>query len=581
MNTSSNISRISTFNREFFDSKEEFTCIGEGSLGGKAKGLAFIKDFITSKLDIKDYPDFIINIPRLTVISTSIFDSFMKRNDLYETAYSDMPDDRIAHRFQLADLPAELLGDLRGLIAKVHSPLAIRSSSLLEDAMYEPFAGIYGTKMIPNNQFETDVRFHKLTEAIKFVYASTFFKKAKDYILATNNKIEDEKMAVIIQEIVGQRYPGRFYPNFAGVARSYNYYPTGRSKPEDGVVDLAIGLGKTIVDGGISWSYSPAQPKAQPPFGSVKYLIEQTQKSYWSVNMGKSPAYDPIKETEYLMELGLKEAEEDGILDMTVSTYDASSDRVVPGTGAKGVRIVNFAPLLGLNMMPFNRLIKDILKICSDAVGTAVEIEFAVNFDTKNFSQARFGFLQVRPMVVSNDIVEIADEELTSDKLFTLSRFVLGNGIIDSIRDVVYVKPDRFDAKFTNRIAKELEEINLELTKSKTPYMLVGFGRWGSSDPWLGIPVNWGQISGAKVIIESMLPNMNVDLSQGSHFFHNITSFRILYFSLPYSEKPSIKWDWLNEAKTICETDFIRHIRFDTPLMVKVDGRTSRGIILI
>jgi hypothetical protein len=580
MKASTDTSKMAMFNREFFDSKEEFTYIGNGSLGGKAKGLSFIKDIISGNLSEASHPDFFVNIPRLTVITTSVFDSFMKLNNLYETALSDLPDDRIAHAFQLADLPAELVGDLRALIAKVHSPLAIRSSSLLEDAMFEPFAGIYSTKMIPNNQFDTDSRFRKLTEAIKLVYASTFFKKAKDYILATNNRIEDEKMAVIIQEIVGQRFSDRFYPNFAGVARSYNFYPTGKSKPEDGVVDLAVGLGKTIVDGGITWSYSPAQPKAQPPFGSINYLLKQTQKSFWTVNMGKPPAYDPLKETEYMFELGLQFAEEDGTLDLTASTYNAASDRVVPGTGTAGPRIINFAPMLALNMLPMNKLIRDILKICGDAVGSPVEIEFAVTYNNDNPSPARFGFLQVRPMVVSNEEVEITEDELNSDRILVSSKFVLGNGVNDSINDVVFVKPDKFDAKYTSKMAAELEIINKEITKKKIPYMLIGFGRWGSSDPWLGIPVNWGQISGAKVIVESMLPNMNVDLSQGSHFFHNITSFRILYFSLPYGKKPEIEWNWLNKCETVNETNFIKHIRVPSPLLIKVDGRSCRGIIL-
>jgi hypothetical protein len=573
------LSKLSGFNRQFFDSKEEFTYIGSGSLGGKATGLAFIKDVLSSHLDSSSRTGIVVNIPRLTVITTELFDRFMKQNNLHDIAYSDKPDNIIAHEFQKASLPAELTGDLLALIAKVHSPLAVRSSSLLEDAMHEPFAGIYETKMIPNNQPDKDTRFQKLTEAIKFVYASTYFKNAKDYIKATKSRLEDEKMAVIIQEIVGQRFNNHFYPNISGVARSFNYYPMGRAKPEDGVVNLALGLGKTIVDGDISWTYSPALPKAKPPFGSIDLLLENTQKQFWAVNMGKPPAYDPIKETEYLLQLGLSDAEYEGTLEPITSTYDPLSDTIKPGTVIKGPRIINFAPILDLNTIRLNNLLKEILKICTDAIGSAVEIEFAITIDKTEQSLPRFGFLQVRPMVVSDEEITISDSEISSPNLLLASERVLGNGIIDTLKDVIFVKPGAFEAKHSTQVARELEMLNYELSKNKTPYLLIGFGRWGSSDPWLGIPVNWGQISGAKVIVESMYSNMNVDLSQGSHFFHNITSFKVFYFSMPASGKYKIDWQWLNEKPSVSEGVFTKHVKLTSPLTVKVDGRTGRGVI--
>lgn len=568
---------LSPFNREFFDPQRPISRMGGGSVGGKAQGLAFIHRFLASELNSSHFPQIAVNIPHLTVLCTDVFDAFMQRNGLYEIAYSDAPDERIAHAFQKGHLPAEVIGDLRRLIAQVRTPLAIRSSSMLEDAMYEPFAGIYGTKMIPNNQSDTDTRFRKLVEAIKFVYASTYFKAAKDYLQATGHRIEEEKMAVIIQEVVGRRHGERFYPEISGVARSFNYYPAGRARPEQGVVNLALGLGKTIVDGGISWVYSPAYPKVNPPYGSVGELLKQTQIEFWAVNMGKPPAYDPIRETEYLLKLHLEDAEEDNTLRYVASTLDAQSGRIAIGTGPPGARILTFAPLLVLNELPLNELIKSLLALCQNAAGAPVEIEFAITLKPP----ARFGFLQVRPMVVSQEEVEISAEEMRGANVLAASEKALGNGIYESIRDVVYVRPERFESRFTPRIVQELEQINKKLVAEKRPYLLIGFGRWGSSDPWLGIPVEWGQVAGAKAIVEAMLENMNVELSQGSHFFHNLSSFKVSYFSVPHSGGYPIRWEWLEQQESAAEMEFVRHVCLPSPLTVKVDGRSGRGVILV
>ena len=380
------------FDRAFFDSDQAFTLIGSGALGGKAQGLAFIKRILERDFPADTFPGIEVCVPRLTVITTDHFDRFMQRNDLYERAFSDGPDDRIAHAFQGAELPVEIVGDLRGLIEKVHTPLAVRSSSLLEDALCHPFAGVYGTKMTPNNQLNADIRFRKLVEAIKFVYASTFFKGAKDYMEAIGRSIEDEKMAVILQEVVGTRYGDRFYPTLAGVARSYNFYPTGHARPEQGVVDLALGLGKTIVDGGVAWTYSPAFPAATPPFGSIGELLKQTQTVFWVVNMGKPPAYDPIRETEYLAQASLADAEKDGALRHVASTYIAASDRLTMGIGSAGPRAVTFAPILDLPDIPLNKLVKMLLSISEQAADAKVEIEFAMTLDPERGLPARFGF---------------------------------------------------------------------------------------------------------------------------------------------------------------------------------------------
>ena len=565
---------IPKFDRNFWDSNKRLSYIGTGSLGGKAQSLAFINDILNSKLNASDFPQIEVSIPTMVVLRTDVFDVFMKMNQLNKIIFANLPDERIAHEFQKADLPFEILGDFKMLISQVHTPLAVRSSSMLEDAMFEPFAGIYETKMTPNNQHDPNTRFQKLVEAIKFVYASTYFKSARDYIKATEHSIEDEKMAVIIQEVVGQRHDERFYPELSGVARSYNFYPMGRVKPEEGVVNLALGLGKTIVDGGISWTYSPAYPKINPPYSSVGELLKKTQINFWTVNMGKPPAYDPITETEYMLNEDITKAEKDGTLPSIASTYNAASDRMSIGIGAMGPRVLTFAPILILNKIPLNDLIINLLKLCEEAVGSPVEIEFAMTFNP-----FRFGFLQVRPMVVSTDTIEIKKEELTGENVLVASENVLGNGINNNLKDVVYVKPESFEAKFTQRIANDLENINQKLITNGCHFLLIGFGRWGSSDPWLGIPVNWGQISGVKVIVEATLDNMNVDLSQGSHFFHNLTSFKVSYFSIPFSGKYQIDWEWLNKQEIIEETQFVRHARLSSPLQIKVDGRSGCGVI--
>jgi len=562
------------FRRVFFDSQSRWTWIGSGSIGGKANGLASINDIIGSEFKANAFPDLGISIPTFTVIRTDVFDAFVDRNHLREIVKASPPDDVIAREFQKASLPSEVLGDLRALIANVNTPLAVRSSSMLEDSLHQPFAGIYTTKMIPNNQPGSDVRFQKMVEAIKLVYASTFFKSAREYIRATGSRPEEEKMAVVIQEVVGRRFGDRFYPQISGVARSYNFYPVGHTEREEGVVSLALGLGKTIVDGGNCWTYSPARPNVGPPFNSLHEFLKQTQTQFWAVNMGKPPAYDPIRETEYLFNATLLDAESDDTLRQLASTYDAGSDRIIAGTARPGPRVLNFYGLLASRDFPLNDVVKRLLDVCRKAVGYPVEIEFAVTFNPD-----RVGFLQVRPMVVSSEEVTVAKEELFGENVIIASERALGNGTDNSVSDVVYVNPERFDPKFTRRIADELEVINKRLLEQKRPYLLIGFGRWGSSDPWLGIPVNWGQVSGAKVIVEATQPAMNVELSQGAHFFHNLISFRVSYFCVPFAGRYSIDWKWLGDQKTETETELVRHVVLPSPLEVKVDGKNGRGLI--
>ncbi len=572
---------IARFDRNFISSRHRISFIGNGSPGGKALGLIRATEILEARFPTERFPHLEVTIPRFTVLCSDIFDTFMQEGNLYDIAYSELPDDRIVYAFQQADLPFQILGDLRSIVEEVRLPLAVRSSSLLEDAMYEPFAGIYETKMTPNNQPDADTRFRKLVEAIKFVYASTFFKAAKQYRLATGHESESEKMAVIIQEVVGERFGERFYPILSGVARSYNFYASGRAKPEDGVVDLALGLGKTIVDGGLVWSYSPAYPKIGPPFGSTADMLKNTQTEFWAVNMGKPPAYDPLKETEYLRHDSISEADRDGTLRWIASTVNSQSGRLSMGTATDGPRILDFAPLLRLQMIPFNDVIRHLLKAGEETLEAPVEIEFAMNIVNKPEvdNKHRLGFLQVRPMVVSSEVVNIPQNRLAGENVLVYSDKVLGNGVLENVSDIVYIKPDSFDAKYPPAIALQIAEINKRLVRENRPYILIGFGRWGCSDRWLGIPVNWSQVSGAKVIVEAMQENMNVDLSQGSHFFHNLTSFSVLYFSIPMGGNCYVDWDWLQKQTTAGQTEWLRHLHLNEPLYIAADGRTATGVI--
>lgn len=570
---------LKRFERHFLDGEERFTYMGSGEMGGKAHGLAHMKGVLESSLRDRYAPDIEIGIPTLTVITTDLFDQFMKQNDLYGIAYSGERDEHIALAFKKAELPVQLVGDLRALVQQVHTPLAVRSSSMLEDAMFEPFASVYATKMVPNNQPDADSRFRVLIEAVKFVYASTFFKSAADYMRVTHHSTRDEKMAVIIQEVVGDRFGERFYPHIAGVMRSYNFYPAGNAQPEDGVVDLALGLGRIIVDDGMAWSYSPAYPRANPPYKSIGDLLKQSQLKFWAIDMNGPATYDPIGATEYMRLYGLEDSEYDGTLQHIASTYDPQDDRITMGTGVKGPRVIDFAPILKAGLLPLNELLTALLKTCEDTTGSMVEIEFAIRLGRESCAPAKFGFLQVRPMVVSQAEVEIGEGEMSGEHILLASETVLGNGELDTVRDVVFVDPDRFDTRVTREIAAEIDAINGSLVEAKRPYLLIGFGRWGTTDPLAGIPVEFSQISGAKVIVELSLPGPGSALSQGSHFFHNVTSFKIFYFSIHHWERYGIDWEWLKEQAMVYQGRYVRHVEISSPLQIKVDGRSGRGVV--
>jgi hypothetical protein len=567
---------VPTFDRSFFDPSRRISRIGEGSLGGKARGLVTAARILAERREELAVAGLDLDVPALAVVAADVFDAFLDRNRLRAYLDEEPSDQLVSLAFQRATLPAEWLGDLRVLADQARCPLAARSSSVLEDALGRPFAGVYGTKMIPGNQVDADGRFKSLVDAVKFVYATTFFHEARAYLRAVGELPEPERMAVVVQEVVGLRHDQRFYPDLSGVARSYNFYPTGPAEPREGVVDLALGLGKTIVDGGVCWSFSPAHPRAVPPFNSVRDLVDGTQSAFWAVNVGPPPPYDPMAETEYLVHAALGEAERDGTLRYVASTYDVQSDRLVPGIGRAGPRVLDFSPVLVHNELPLVPALRKLLAVCEEALGAPVEIEFALSLPQGR--PARFGFLQVRPLLVSGEAIEVSWPDLEAEGVVVASTAAMGNGR-QVVRDVVFVEPGSFEARLTPAVAGEIESLNRGLADAARPYLLIGFGRWGSTDPWLGIPVRWDQISGARGIVEATLPQMNPEPSQGSHFFHNLTSFQVLYFTVPYLGGRAVDWGWLEGQEVVARTDHVRHVRTADPLEMRVDGRTRRGLV--
>ncbi len=569
------------FSRSFFRDPALFSRIGGGSIGGKARGLAFIDRVLHERLDPADFPGVVVAIPKTVVLGTDVFDAFIRDNRLLEFALSEQSDVRLVNRFIHSDLSARVVGDLRDFIAEARTPLAIRSSSLLEDALYQPFAGIYATKMIPNNQADTDSRFLSLVNAVKFVFASAFFQRAKAYIEATGHRPQEEKMAVIIQEVVGRKHGPRFYPDFSGVGRSYNYYPVGHAQPSDGVVNLALGLGKTIVDGGVSLRFTPAYPQVLPQFGTTRDMMDNAQRLFYAIDLSQSASTAFADEDQYLSQHDLAVAEGDGALDFLASTYDRESDCLRDGLTSPGPRILSFAHILKNEMMPLARLSDFLLKTAESAMACPVEIEFACVLDPKQALPAEFGFLQVRPLVTPDEQVQVDLDGVGRDRLLLYSHQSLGNGTIRGLGDIVFVRPERFDPARTPDIAREVSALNARLRAEGRHYLLIGPGRWGSSDPWLGIPVDWSQITNVRAIVEVSLPNMNVDPSQGSHFFQNMTSLRIGYFTVPLDPaQGAVDWAWLGSLPAVEETEHLRLVRPEGEFEVRIDGRTGRGLVL-
>jgi len=562
------------FARRFFDEQERLFQIGGGSIGGKAAGLARGSALVARRGEEIAAAGLAVDVPSLVVLGSDFFDRFVESNGLEPLLEEEASDRRIAEAFHRATIPGDLVGDLRALAELVRQPLAVRSSSRLEDALGEPFAGVYRTKMIPGNAPDVGARFAALLEAVKFVWASTWFAGARAYLAATAHRGERERMAVIVQEVVGRRHGDRFYPDVSGVARSWNFYPTGGARPDEGVIALALGLGKTIVDGGVCWSLSPARPRLTPPFASARERVDGTQSRFWAVWVGPPPPHDPMTEVEFLVEAGLAEAESDGALDAIASTYDPASDRIWPGLGRQGPRVIDFAPILVDRRLPLVPAVTALLAACEEELGAPVEIEFALSLPPRR--PPRFGLLQVRPLLLSSERVEVSALQLAEPGVVVASANALGNGRRE-LEDVVFVEPGRFEARATRAIALELETLNRGLLEAGRGCLLIGFGRWGSADPWLGIPVRWDQISSARVLVEAALPGMSPEPSQGSHFFHNLSSFGVFYLNVPGADGAGIDWEFLRAQPEIAATEHVRHVRAARPLAVEVDGRARRG----
>jgi hypothetical protein len=571
---------IVTYSRHFRDDPARFSVIGGGSIGGKARGLAFMDRVLARYFDPGRYPGVSVSIPRTIVLGTDVFDDFVEQNYLLPTAVVGHSDSHLATFFLKASLPGRVVGDLRDFIEHVKVPLAVRSSSLLEDSLYQPFAGIYATKMLPNDQTSDDLRFLNLVNAIKFVLASTFFRQARSYLGNTPHRIEDEKMAVVIQPVVGRRHGDCFYPDFSGVACSYNYYPVGQAKPEDGVANVALGLGKTVVEGGASLRFTPAFPGVLPQFPSVRDLFKFSQREFYAIAMRHVASVAFLEEDQYLVKGDLERAEADGVLRFLASTYSRDDDALYDGIGRSGPRIVTFSHVLKNDVFPLARILTDLLKLSSAAMNCAVEIEFAGTLDPTHAVPGQFSLLQVRPMMTQDGMVQVDLDDRQRDGALCHSDRASGNGVSHNIRDIVYVKPAIFEAARNPQIAEELDGLNAALRDAGTPYVLIGPGRWGSTDPWLGIPVKWAQISGVRVVVEASLPGMSVDPSQGSHFFQNMTALGIGYFTVPVDRAHGfVDWPWLESQTAAAETAHLRHVRLAEPLTVMIDGRKSRGVI--
>jgi len=565
-------------NKGFFS--DEFTYIGIGFPGGKASGLALTQSILKKYFPAGEISGMKVNIPHTTVLLSGVFDEFMQSNQLWEIALSDASDEEITLSFINASFSELYAGDLYYLIENVKTPLAIRSSSICEDSLQEPFAGVYETKMIANNQLNVTEKYNALINAIKYVYASLFFQRSKEYFQTLNRKIETEKMALVLQEVIGDRFDEYFYPTISGVLKSYNFYPSDKIKPDDGFAALAYGLGKTIVDGENCWSYCPRYPHSPQPFNNIKDLLNNTQKEFWSINLVALDQYNPLVETEYLSQRSIFDLKNRNLLGHVCSTYEYENDRMVIGVQPVGAPVLDFAPALRSETLPLNQVINEIMHACETETGSKVEIEFAVSLGTKEQPQKRFGFLQLRPINISNEIVDLPVNYKNSDNLLLSSHNVMGNGSLEGIFDIVYVRPGTFDIHRTAQIASDIAELNSIFAINKRRYLLIGFGRWGTSDPWCGIPVQWQQISNARIIVETVLPSMRADFSQGAHFFHNMTAHNILYFSVNDEDVKNLDWNWIQEQKTINETKYVKHVRLESSLKVMVDGRTSRGVIL-
>ncbi|NHJ84848.1 MAG: hypothetical protein FK734_05265 [Asgard group archaeon] len=570
---------INDFNRNNYHEETLFLRLRPGSLGGKGRGIAFLMFLLNSFQIEREFQNISIEIPKTIVIGTDQFDKFMESNNLFDFALTDASDHDIKEKFVKAKLSSSIKNDLKFLLETLTTPLAIRSSSLLEDSAYQPFAGIFSTYMIPNNGSKTE-RLNQLCTAIKLVYASPFLKVAKSYADTINQTIEESKMAVVIQEVIGKQHENRFYPDFSGTAASFNFYPLGDTmKPEDRLAHIALGLGRIVVDGGKSLIFSPKHPKLNF-YSTPDALLDNSQKQFYALNLSIKN-FDITKDDPFVERYDLDAAISDGTLTLSADTYDFNTKRLRSGYDGQGSPILTFSKQLKLETLPIARLLNTILSIGERTMGCSIEIEYAGNFKESKEEKDKIYILQIRPFLKQE--AQLLEEPFSAEKeqLLAYSTHVSGNLYLDTIQDVIYIKPELFDKTKTIEMVDEIDLLNAKLTKKNAGYLLIGFGRWGTADKFLGVPAKWNNIDGAKTIIETGLPDFQVDFSQGSHFFHNIITSNIGYFYIkPQSEDQFIDWVWLNNQKIVEDLKYVRHIRTNKPLTIRIDAQKHEGMII-
>ncbi len=567
---------VALYQRERFDEFSNFARIGNGSLGGKGRGLAFMGTMVKRypKLETENLS---VDIPKTVVICTDIFDEFMESNNLYPIALSDATDEEILKAFEAASLPNSLLEDLVALFKIVQNPIAIRSSSLLEDSHYQPFAGIYSTYMVPKVK-EKDQMLCLLRSAIKAVYASVFYKESKVYLTATQNLIDQEKMAIVLQEVVGSVHGQYFYPSLSGVARSLNFYPIGKEQAADGIATVALGLGKYIVDGGKALRFSPLHPRHILQLSSPDTALKETQKEFYALDLENLVETFQTDDAFNLKKLLLQEADRHGTLRFIASTFDIESQTLRDGYYPSGKKVVTFANILQHNAFPLAEVIDRLLHIGKKEIGRPVEIEFAMDIVGQ---AAHFYLLQIRPIVDNKEFINERLDEIPPEQTLVKTNSALGNGIVTDVHDIIYVKTSDFDAANNPATAREIGLLNQMLMEEGREYILIGPGRWGSSDPWLGIPVRWTQICNARLIVESCLDGYQIDPSQGTHFFQNLTSFSVGYFTInPCRHEGFLDEAWLDSMPAEHDLCHVRHVRRDLPFIIKMDGKHAAGVVL-
>jgi len=571
---------IIDFDPDTFDEHRSFARIGGGSLGGKARGLGFANSLINAYGLERRFDEVRISIPPSVVLGSDVYDQFLEENGLLDFATQSEDDDEITERFLEARLPEIYTEALNAFLYSVREPLSVRSSGLLEDSQFMPFAGVYETLMIPNNHHDQELRLQDLLEAIKRVYASTFYQQVKQYIKSTPYRLEEEKMAVIIQKLVGTRHENRYYPDFSGVARSHNFYPIKPMKDSDGIASVALGLGKTVVEGGATVRFCPRYPKHIVHFSSVDDVLKYSQNEFFALELPEPGSLVEEGRHMQLSKFGLDVADADGVLTNIGSTYSLENHAIYDGVSRKGPRVVTFAMMLKYNVFPLAAILDELLALCKKGMNGPVEIEFAVNTAVPRGEPPEFYLLQMRPMVIEQELERLSIIDTHREDLICRSDVVLGNGAVTDILDVVVVEYDKFDRSKSVQVAAEVRAFNHELVEKGAPYLLIGVGRWGSADPWLGIPVRWEDINGSRVIVEAGLRDIKVDPSQGTHFFQNITSSRVGYITVHESDGSFIDWEWLAAQPAHKEAEFSRCLHFEEPITVIMDGHRRTAVVL-